>query len=572
MEKFLAKARVFLEKYVQFIALGVAGLVLFWILFTYVLNPAATSVELSGQDVGPGDVDSRVLSTSGDQLEREMTDPAVRTALRPDDVADYLNPPPIAPITPMASDSRPSYVIVSSPTPLFEREADIGEGDGIATLPDLPPAEIVRVAAFKTNADVPPEPEAEPRPEDVVGVVVRWKLPMRDIRERFRQVSIPARISSTTLLDVRLVRERKLSNGEFGERQDIGRLRNASWSQIPAGDADIETKRAYREFALQNPLLVALPPFYPVISGESPDRAAADPVEGGEAEPDAVRPRPTPRPNPGNPGRPGQGGPRGAGPGGPSGYPGSPGSNYPPPRDGDLPPGVPPGARYPGQSGSPDAEGGGYDPTRDGGLPPTSNAPIFVGGEVPGEFNPANATGDVEGWSFDETVVPGETYRYTVTYALRNPLFDTTNIADDPALAAQLSLVTPRDEAWNDTWSEPITIEPIVRWFMRNAGTEIAGRLQNARFSIFRWQNGSWHEDTFTATAGDPLGSERDGIDYTTKHFLVDVRRDPATGESVAVVAGDEGGLVKHQTDEDDSEAFNELQKLVRRDAVAAGS
>ncbi|MEM1013008.1 MAG: hypothetical protein AAGI46_12405, partial [Planctomycetota bacterium] len=575
MDKYLAKLRDFLEKYVQFVALALAGLALFWILFSYVLNPGVTSADLGAESVGPGDVDSRVYETSGRQLERAAQDTRVATAISPEDVDIILSPAPLAPVARMDGDS-PAGVISVTPTPRFEREEIGPTGGGIAQLPELPPAEIVRVASFKSFADVPTDQVGLAEPEDVVGVVVRWTLPMGEIRERFRQVQLPPRISTTSLLDVRLVRERKLDDGSWGELTEITRLRNADWLESPSADADVDTKRAYRDFARENPSLVALPPFYPVIRGELPEKAAAEPVEelgsddgDADAPPVPVRPRPQ-RPRPGNRGGPGGYGGGGYGGGGAGGPGGGSGGGFPGDSGGAFPGGGSGGA-FPGDTGNPYAppSGAGEDPGFIPGGPGQPNQPVFVGGDVPGEFNPANATGDIEGWAFDETAEPNETYRYNVAYSLRNPLFDTTNIADDPTIEQQLSLVVARDSAWVDSWSEEITIDPIVRWFMRNAGAEIAGRLQNARFSIFRWQEGTWHEEVFTATAGDPLGAERDGIDFATGHYLVDVREDPATGDSVAVVSGDNGRFTRHDDEEDESDDFDELKKLVQGDEVA---
>jgi hypothetical protein len=562
MDKYLAKAKVFFENYIQFVALGIAGLVLLWVVFTYVINPEVNA-EVGGREVGPGDVDAVVYETSGKQLERAYQRPNVYTEVTEEDVQVVLDQQPPRPL-PDGVGSAVARVIRPSPQPTFERIDASQEVLKVAQLPTPPAARIDVVNDWKGYYDVPVEPgSTTAEPEDLVGVVVTWAIPMEELRTRFNQAALPSRVQQTTLLDVQLVRQRLMENGEFGETTPIGSLRNRDWPTLPEGSADRETKRDYLEFVQADPALIALPPFYPLIAGERVEVAAAG--EQPEVEPEQpeeqVNPRPRGNRNP-NGNRGGRGGGQGGqGPGNP--YGGNPYGGDPYGEDpyGGNPYGGNPYGGPPGQGSRPGAPSG------------RNQAPeiAFEGGVTPPVFNPAQSTGDLTGWAFDETAEPGETYRYNVVYSLRNPLFDTTNVADEPALEEQLSLQVARDETWEESWSEPIEVERVTRWFMRNAGAEIEGRLQNARFSVFRFQQGKWHEEQFTVVAGEALGSVRDGINYFTDRYLVDVRRDPSRDETVALLSSPTGGLNPHTPDEDDSEAYEELEELASPADEVAG-
>ncbi len=566
MDKYLKKVGGFLESYVQFLVLGLAGLLLLWTLWTYVLDPGVASAPFGTNDtVGPGEVDQRVYDTEGKALERTTASEAgIMTEVRPRDV-EILVGRTRQIGEPIAADEL-ALVGPRSPVPDYTRPEEDGGAGTLDSLPELPPATITFANSGKAMVDVPEVGE-----EDVVFVAVRWSLPMNEIRDRFASVALPSRVSQTSLLDVKLIRERQLSSGEFGETTDIADLRNVTWPKMPDESATREDKQIYLEFARGEPMLIAQPPFYPVLAGDRPEEVAAEPLPEEEAEEgeEAAPPERPRRPNPNDGRRP----------------PYGPNSGGRPPVDPYGGGGFDPyGGNDPfgggGEFGGGGTEFGGDPYGGDYSQPQTQERdrqiPVYIGGEVPGEFNPATGGVDIEGVIYDETAEPGETYRYNIVYSLRNPLFDTVKVADNPELESQLALTAARDELWRDGWSEPTTVAPIRRWFMKSVGTpQSDGRVRDARFSVFRWQKGSWNEETFKVEAGDPVGGVVDGIDYFTGRFLVDMRDDLADDKGrdmIAVLTGTDGVFTSHRPDEDESDEYDEFLELAtENDEVADG-
>jgi hypothetical protein len=550
MDKILPKIKDFLEKYVQFVALGVAALVLIWAAWTFAFDPNIATAPLGNDRVGPGSVDQRLRSTVVEDLRARAKDGRVIDFAEPEISIDR-DEIRMA----VASDLQlQSALFPRSDVPLFEASDSTGTEGGVVALPVLPPAQVATAASGKAFVQVPDEVAAGEPEQDVIYVVVPWEIDVAALRDMFRRAVLPERVSSTNVLAVTLVRERLLEDGSFGERQEVERLRQYPLPAIPATDAASEEKLAFLEQTRQAASIVVQPPFYAVLAGESPLDLS---LEGG----DPLSPEPPEDMGGGrrDPGFGGRGGPNPGGRGGPGGR-GVPGP----------PPGVPP----PGQDGEP------YDPDRfdEGREPPeddpfvepdpTQGDPLLAGGEVPSEFDPTRLTNNIRGWAYDENAKPGETYRYNVIYSLRNPVFNTVNVTADEALSQQFALTVDRDMQWEEQWSDPVEVAPINRFFMRSLKPGNVG----ARFSVFRWQRGAWREDNFEVFPGDPLGGEREGIDYATGRVLVDIRPDPATRTQLAILTDAEGRFSRHDDDEDRSKEYERLQQLVESgETVASG-
>jgi len=148
-----------------------------------------------------------------------------------------------------------------------------------------------------------------------------------------------------------------------------------------------------------------------------------------------------------------------------------------------------------------------------------------------------DAMGNVDIWAHDETAKPGLTYRYRVRVVIKNPLYDTKNVATDPKLA-QIPYL-PADPAtgnldpnaaWSD-WSKPVAIPTNVDMMLVSAQT-LAGR-EVARFRVKRFQEGQVNEAPrpFEVAPGDLIGGKErvpgatKEVDFTTSWTLVDIRQ-----------------------------------------------
>lgn len=132
-------------------------------------------------------------------------------------------------------------------------------------------------------------------------------------------------------------------------------------------------------------------------------------------------------------------------------------------------------------------------------------APPGVGNNVNGMIDPLNVTNDILIWAIDDTVTPGQTYRYRISYIIKNPVFDVKNMAPDKLTA----VLTIPSVASN--WSEPVTAPPMTKFWVASA------QRDRASLDVFQYSGGEW-KATKNLAAGP--GDVVPGTDLT----LVDVR------------------------------------------------
>jgi len=188
-----------------------------------------------------------------------------------------------------------------------------------------------------------------------------------------------------------------------------------------------------------------------------------------------------------------------------------------------------------------------------------------------GEFDPtAPAQGqtqpwrtkDVEIWAHDDQVVAGKTYRYKMRYRLKNPIFG-TNAAENPDLVNKFALVSDFSD-----WTTPITVPSLVNFFVAGG---VMGNKRTVAFEVFRWDQGQQKKERFEVGPGDLVGSEKNGVDFSTDWTVVDFRDDPRAGESQILLVNNKDGSVvarSFTTDRNDK-LYQALQKQVS-DAKAA--
>ncbi len=642
------KVQDFLKKHVQWIALGIGGLIFMWALWTYVIDAKSITAEVNGVEYGPGQIDGRINETSADELKGLVEGP--KPNLPPQVQNIDLNSLFVNRLSPNDAPAELTVAVLPPPSDRLAQLTDDGfEGPGtvIEELPEVAPVVIVDAESGRQTVAVPvPDTEDETRTENLGSVIVRYVVPVDELNTYFGLVGLPERASLTSILDVKLMRERRLADNSWGERTEVPLLRNATYDRMPGEDATFEEKKEYAEWAKEdeNAGLIVQPPFYPLDFGDEPATLALggdeDDDDMDEAEEEdgpvfvnGIRQGFDPydrdtwpknlsdlTPEERKAIREARKNPNGGGQGGEFGPGGYPGGGYP---GGGFPGGGYPGGGFPGGPGGPGASLGGGDgniyasfqggrgdqdddqsdqggvpPGYPGGFPgyPGGGFPGYPGGEfggypgggfpgfpggpqnddqpdrrsvgtVPGEFAPADYGDEIEGWAFDETVVPGETYRYNVVYSIRNPAFNTQNIVEDEAMTQQLALTSDMNEEWESRWSDSVRVKRMSDWFMKSV---LPGRDQRVQFDVFRWQDGQWQKQTFAVGPGDLLGGERGGVDYVTDRVLVDVRTIIEGGreETVAVLMDQTGRFTLHDSTEDDSAAYEELDDEVN-DAVA---
>ncbi|HMO26307.1 MAG TPA: hypothetical protein PKB10_08555, partial [Tepidisphaeraceae bacterium] len=456
--------------------------------------------------------------------------------------------------------------------------------------------------AFDINQPMPPPVAPNPNePVQIAGRDVNWvrqqyDFPMAALKIAMRQAKLPP-ASTTTVLEVVLVRQEKDSGGEWGNEREVPFIKTFPLQRVPdAREPNNPQLQNYINWAITNFPNIVRPPFYQVLGGDDPTLAAPEaPPEGvvpgmpggpfnpaewldtppaqrnppvGELTPEqrrAIQEEQARRREQQRQSRPQPSGP--SGPGGGRGGRGGGAGEFGDfaPQDDDRPPFLLLQQRRPGggPGGFPHSEFGEFPGEyfdefggqgMGGWQPGAPQALQFGPLPQPVPFNPAQAN-EFTGWIYDETAVAGKTYRYAIRYRMLNPLFGTFNIARDPADAQKLLLESPLS-----AWSEEIVIPSTLHLFVER---RVAANARELRMKIFKWEQGAWQAAVTSVSSGDPIAVTENGIDFSTGWTMVDVRVDPADAARTYVLLLDPtGNLVRRDVEAD-------LTDATRRDIEA---
>jgi hypothetical protein len=152
--------------------------------------------------------------------------------------------------------------------------------------------------------------------------------------------------------------------------------------------------------------------------------------------------------------------------------------------------------------------------------------PAGNGNVAAGVIDPFNLATDVLIWATDETAKPGVTYRYRLTYRIKNPVFGVLNLAPKE-MVNQFVIDSPPS-----AWSPPVIAPPVTKfWVAGVTGTR-------ATLDVFRYSNGVWKP-----TKNMPVnpGDEVPGTDLT----LVDIRTTEPKKERYLLLTTDTGDMLR---------------------------
>jgi hypothetical protein len=167
------------------------------------------------------------------------------------------------------------------------------------------------------------------------------------------------------------------------------------------------------------------------------------------------------------------------------------------------------------------------------------------------------------GWAHDDSVEPGRTYRYRVTYTIRSPLFGAGNFCNPPKLADTLALTSPPS-----AWSKEVRI-PLRTSFYVASNPSSNGMV---RFEVFTWQGGVKRGKVFELQPGDIIGGTADGVSFNTGWTVVDVRNDPIKQNPVVLIADPKGQIAKRDyfTDQNNPDYKNDKAAAANANAAAS--
>ncbi|MEY3026307.1 MAG: hypothetical protein RLZZ238_1204 [Planctomycetota bacterium] len=131
-------------------------------------------------------------------------------------------------------------------------------------------------------------------------------------------------------------------------------------------------------------------------------------------------------------------------------------------------------------------------------------------------------------WAHDLGVAPGEQYRYRAVAKVYNPFFTYGSllVSDQKKLAEDFTIATPVSD-----WSDPYRVTPPVEFFVVDAQAG-EGRLGTgqATVEVYRYVDGQRRVERFVVQPGDLIRgrADRSGADFGTGFYLVDVFADPS--------------------------------------------
>ena len=311
------KAVDFLEKYVQWIALGLGGAFLLLMVYVYVLG-TPVPVQVGNADFTPGTVDAHTRDTLAVPLKQQMAAATAPPMGLQQDIATQVRAgfrvPPGEQFAGTAWEAPRLKVgdIVEPPKGPGDRGGDPGPKK-IDTLPAAP-APVYALAprtgtAYVQAAPANPRQSRQPRcqsrrqtpspppvangpagaagaaganpavpgAKDLSWVMVRYDVPMAKLAQTFRQAQVPLPQSQTFFLDAELLREEQQAGGGWGKPESVARLDAADLPVLPAALADNSVENAGRQAAAdyltaakaaQQPIVQ--PAFFPVLQGDNP--------------------------------------------------------------------------------------------------------------------------------------------------------------------------------------------------------------------------------------------------------------------------------------------------------------
>ncbi|HEY8751854.1 MAG TPA: hypothetical protein VIM11_27985 [Tepidisphaeraceae bacterium] len=438
----MQKALTFLEQHVQWLALGLGGVFFLFCVWAYVYTPPATAT-LTGkrEPVSPGQIDELTRDGPVREIEQSINSNGDLAIMVPDVVKPWQAQMDATNAKIFVQKwSRPLYTdtgIFSGPGPTT------GPGnDYIAALPTLPKAVPLVPTAGLSVVSMPVNQKNAPGGVQAVvnsnfdqeWATASFTIPATDLKTAFAAVlaNKGKGLSLTTdILHVELKRQRGtigpngpvFPNGEEGvETVAIPKMLQADARPLPVPKASIPEKASYKDWAEKNIDVVYQPKFYDVHGGTPWVPPSAAPAPGAAAAAGA-----------------------------PKGIAGIPPA---------LPPRVIPGAQ------------------------PNPAIPGAAGGRNPGEINPEAIAQDILIWAHDDTVEPGQVYRYRIVYYMKNPVMGLTVIADDKIVDV-LAVPSPPSD-----WSQPVTLPQTTKfWFASLRGNA-------ATADVYHWENGGWIKKT----------------------------------------------------------------------------
>ncbi len=663
----MQKVTAFLEKYVEWVAISLGLVYLLWMVYAYVLNTKALDVTVGTTEMAPSKVDNYVLTNVAEPLAAKIkaAKPVPITVPPFGEVVNLDTAPPPALATnwttsqtkgPQLPDQAPNPNNPNAPVQPGPGGAPPAANNRVVELPKPPAPTDLATAMGRTSVVIPPQavnatylqqqqaalappppdgqapqqpqpqpqqqqqqqiqlgtdgkpigPDGKPLPgTDIDWVTVSYKIHVQDLAAEFTRCSIPSAQQgqgNTCFLDVELLRQEQLPNGQWGKDTVIPKLTTSDQpTTMPSEGSSRPLLQAYLNWAMGSIATLLHPSFYTYIQGDqwmlSTDLTGMT-VVGDNGEVKTLGPQDT---------RPGFD---------PTQYISmnlAQRNAVTPPltqkekqliaaaidakhradakaKAQSTPPPSPRGGRGTNQAPIDNDQArpangrplvGGGDANAGGGLPeggpggnpgaqqpqqPPSQAEILQKYQqmfpLPSQadFDPrtmANPQGGAAagqamilvGWAHDATAQPGKTYRYAVRYKVKSPVWGTFNTTNPATLVNTFALVSATSD-----WTQPVAVPPVVRFYFTSASSGPSMPVE-----VYRWQNGIYNKTNIRVSPGDPVGKMIGDVDYATNFTVVDFRESPTHDDTFVWLLNPDGQLVRRDTKADSN--GNDLNQM----------
>jgi hypothetical protein len=222
------KVKVFLEKYVEWLALGIGAAFLLYMIYANVVEEPVTSVVGPSQAVPPSQIDPMVWDTVGKTVAAKVkptaeTQPVFEVPTFPA-VKTVLSAPP-GPVLPKSGFAQvpPFKPLIISPAVIEQQNPD-----AITKLPTAPaPISIVTSHGHTNVIAAAPGQESQAAGSPSMATDVQWisygsSIPTNQIQDAFKAVKITPEFNKTVVLRVYGEREIKQDDGNWSAPEPVG--------------------------------------------------------------------------------------------------------------------------------------------------------------------------------------------------------------------------------------------------------------------------------------------------------------------------------------------------------------
>ena len=292
----MQKVTAILEKNVEWVALGIAGLFFLFMLYSYIVLPPVTAT-VGSAPVTPGEVDPKILAGPAKDLERKMSTAEVPKFVVKDfgqdlqevlanknveiqAIAGAYGPSNIAPeqLQARPQPGTPGVAVVpGQPGQPGQPNPTVAAAAPVTVLPVPPAPANLQFSQGRSNVTIPaPAAPGSPNPAASTGtptdrnwVTVSGLIPMKGLADEWTKRNIPPQPNTTTILRVEMVRqELDPTTDNWGPETVLPPLQNVNLQPLPPVNANPTQAQAYQQWAETTQIDLLQPPFYAVTQGD----------------------------------------------------------------------------------------------------------------------------------------------------------------------------------------------------------------------------------------------------------------------------------------------------------------